>query len=399
MLDAGMGEWMHVSILRDAQAHARALKDLFAWADRVDLACAWATAREGRAPHWQSLDPDKIRRAVIGVEFAQTEPWVLRALHDGIRLRIGQGDGTFHPKLYLGFKGKRARAIVGSANLTCAAFSSNVELGVLMEGAADEAQFKALSAFHKAQWSAGMRIDEAWLIAYERTYATRPRPPAIPRVKLQITSVDSLRMSWDGYYDVLLKQENRLPFIRVFQDYPSYSVELDRTQAVFHRHARFADASPDERRLLMGLPGASSGLIGSMGPARYAKQLVKHSPGEIGRHLDRIPLAGEVPLSLAGSVVQGLTEIHGVKLGVATRLLAVKRPDLFVSINNGSNPQLAVLLDRKQVTTAKHYVQLLELVWQLDWHRSPPPQDPAQFKAWQRRAALLDSVLYEKVET
>lgn len=125
---------MQISILSTPAAHARALAKLFAWANHVDLACAWATAGQGNAAHWKLIDIDKIRRAVIGVEFAQTEPWVLRTLLKDDRLRVGVAKGTFHPKVYIGTKGEDVRAIVGSANFTGAAFSSNVELGVIMEG-------------------------------------------------------------------------------------------------------------------------------------------------------------------------------------------------------------------------------------------------------------------------
>ena len=69
---------MQVSMLVTPAAHLSALEKLFAWANEVDLACAWATAREGKADHWKCTDISKIRTAVIGVEFAQTEPWVLR---------------------------------------------------------------------------------------------------------------------------------------------------------------------------------------------------------------------------------------------------------------------------------------------------------------------------------
>lgn len=121
---------MKVSILKSPAAHMSALRKLFVWAERVNLACAWATARDGSASHWQSIALDKVEQAVIGDEFAQTEPWVLRELLAAGKLRVGRCQGTFHPKLYIGYRGSRARAIVGSANLTAAAFSTNVELSV-----------------------------------------------------------------------------------------------------------------------------------------------------------------------------------------------------------------------------------------------------------------------------
>jgi predicted nucleic acid-binding protein len=69
-----------------------------------------------------------------------------------------------------------------------------------------------------------------------------------------------------------------------------------------------------------------------------------------------------------------------------------------VSVNNGSNPQLATLLRRRKVTEVPHYLSLLEEVWQLEWHKAAAPADAHQRKAWKRRAALLDSILYEEVE-
>lgn len=389
---------MQVSMLTTSEAHASALKALFAWAHDVDLACAWATASEGNAAHWKFIDVNKIRRAVIGVEFAQTEPWVLRTLLKGDRLRVGLAKGTFHPKVYMGTKGGSVRAIVGSANFTGAAFSSNVELGVLMEGRRSDPRMKDLAKFINRQWNMGMQVDEGWIEDYQFSFDNRPKAPVIPRAKMQVTSVDDLQMPWSRYYRVLQAQENRIEGIGVFRGRTSYSRELDDTQKVFNTYPRFADVPEAQRRLLMGLPRDSTGLIGSMGAARHAKSLVKKKPAEIGEHLDRIPLEGPVTIELVSDVMHGMTSLHGVKLGVATRLLTVKRPDLFVSVNKGSNPQLAMLLRRRQVTTVPHYLDLLQTVWRLEWHKAPAPRDAHQREAWGRRAALLDAILYEVVE-
>jgi hypothetical protein len=389
---------MKVSMLVTPAAHLDELKELFAWADEVDLACAWASAGDGTAAHWKCIDVSKIRRAVIGVEFAQTEPWVLRTLLECKCLRIGQATGTFHPKVYMATQGENVRAIVGSANFTRAAFSSNVELGVLLEGKKTDPQMKELAKFIKDQWQGGMMVDEGWIEDYQVSYKNRPKPPLIPGAKMQVTSVEDLQMPWPEYYRALRLQENRIEGIGVFQGNSSYTRELDDIQRVFETYTKFAKMPEAQRRLLMGLPGDSTGLIGSMGAARHAKKLVKSEPGKIGVYLDQVPLKGPVKIELVNKVMRGMTSLHGVKLGVATRLLTVKRPDLFVSVNNGSNPQLATLLRRRQVKTVPHYLDLLQAVWQLEWHKAPPPTDAHQRKTWSRRAALLDSIFYEVVK-
>ena len=58
---------MQVSMLVTPAAHLSALDELFAWADKVDIACAWATTGEGKAAHWKCIDVSKVRSAVIGV--------------------------------------------------------------------------------------------------------------------------------------------------------------------------------------------------------------------------------------------------------------------------------------------------------------------------------------------
>lgn len=389
---------MQVSMLVTPAAHLSALEKLFAWANQVDLACAWATAGEGKADHWKCTDISKIRMAVIGVEFAQTEPWVLRKLLEGGRLRVGKAKGTFHPKVYMGIKGESVRTIVGSANFTRPAFSSNVELSVLLEGRKTDPQMKDLAKFIKLQWQNAMEVDDIWLEEYQISFDNRPKPPLIPRAKMQVTSVEDLQMPWPEYYRALRLQENRIEGIGVFKGDTSYTRELDDIQNVFQTYPKFADMTETQRRLLMGLPGDSTGLIGSMGAARHAKKLVKSEPTKIGVFLDQVPLKGPVKIELVNKVMRGMTSLHGVKLGVATRLLTVKRPDLFVSVNNGSNPQLATLLRRRQVKTVPQYLDLLQAVWQLEWHKAPPPTDAHQRKTWGRRAALLDSIFYEVVK-
>ena len=386
---------MKISVLKTAAEHRRALEELFLWAERVDLACAWANSSAGGASHWRLIDLDKIGKAVIGDQFAQTEPWVLRELLAREKLRIGRAEGIFHPKLYLGYRGKKARAIVGSANLTAAAFSYNVELGVLLDGLSTESEFGELRAFHRAQWKRAEEIDSDWIDSYELEWKFRP---FVRRAKWVLESVDDLRMSWPQYYRLLLSQEDRMPVIRVFQAAPSYEHELSHVQAIFHRHRKFSGASLEHRRSLLGLRGYSSGLIGSMDAAVTAKGVIRDEPEKIGKYLDLIPLRGDLPAVLVDDVVRGLLAVGGVKLAVATRLLAAKRPDVFVSANKGSKHGLIRLLGKKRLSTADDYLQLLEAIGQLEWYRSPSPVAGLQEqRAWRWRAALLDSVLYRPV--
>jgi hypothetical protein len=394
---------MRVEVLDSAEALHGRFAELFSWAERVHMAYAWATSGGGKASHWRAMNLDKIERAVIGTEFAQTEPMALRELNrrpDRLRVAINSA-GTFHPKVVLGIRGDAFKAIVGSANLTEAAFTGNVELNLFLAGSAGQGEALALVAFIEQAWTEAARIDDAWLEAYTQAWQARPRPPLIPHAKLEVASLDSLDMSWETYFQMICNQEGR-PLssgyrIKVFGDYPSYNEELDRTRKAFLQFPRFSDMSPEHRKLAIGTGHQSSGLLGTMRAAGFAKQVVGQEPERIGEYLDALPLHGDVDLDFATELVDGMTRIHGVSIGVASRLMAVKRPDLFVSVNKGSQRGLGRLLGRGVISTPDHYRSLLDVVWSRDWYRSPSPDCPREKIVWERRAALLDSALYEEV--
>lgn len=82
---------------------------------------------------------------------------------------------------------------------------------------------------------------------------------------------------------------------------------------------------------------------------------------------------------------------------MATRFFADKRPDLFVSANNGSRPQLAALQGGRGVKTLPLYIKFLTDVWASEWHQSERPAEKSEAILWDRRALLLDAALYESV--
>ncbi len=107
-----------------------ALADLAEWCSEWRMAVAWAGAAFGHGAHWQRLFPflPKLRYAVVGLAFHQTEPWLLRQLYTRNVLRcVASATGTFHPKLYLFSRGDELRTVIGSPNFTASAFTNNVE--------------------------------------------------------------------------------------------------------------------------------------------------------------------------------------------------------------------------------------------------------------------------------
>jgi hypothetical protein len=85
-----------VRVLVDPHAAHDALEDLATWAETIDFAYAWAASAGRTASHWKLLPLDRVRRAVIGIHFAQTEPHVLRDLRNlGVLRVIADTGGSF----------------------------------------------------------------------------------------------------------------------------------------------------------------------------------------------------------------------------------------------------------------------------------------------------------------
>lgn len=391
---------MKTAVLTDADVLFERLEALFKWAESVDLCYAWVCSTGGDGRHWKAMDLAKVRRAVVGTSFARTEPAAITALGekaDRLKLII-KSDGTFHPKVILGRKGDQRRAIVGSANFTRAAFTTNTELSIEIDGTKADDQLRHIQKFINDRWDDGEVLDDDWLVDYTVLWEReRKRKVMVPGAPLEITSLTSLEMTWSEYVELIQKQEGRLTKnfkIKVADATGSYFWEIGSAAKMFRRASLFSDLSLDDRTFLMG-ERTSTGLLGSMGGAGWAMQLVQKYPEKIGRGLDQLPLDGPVTSALALKVLTALTDLHGISVGVASRLMAIKRPDLFISVNNGSEPKLAMARNGVRIRNTRQYMLLLSSIWNTEWFRSPRPADASEAALWDWRVALLDSSLYE----
>jgi hypothetical protein len=114
-----------------------------------------------------------------------------------------------------------------------------------------------------------------------------------------------------------------------------------------------------------------------------------------------VPVA-QVLLKLP-NVIATLTGFVGFGTTIATRLLALARPDCCVSVTDTCAPNLAILagLDGVQLSgvrdilgNATNYRTLLNWLHTQPWHASPAPNDAIEYDVWWKRAALLDAFVY-----
>jgi hypothetical protein len=87
----------------------------------------------------------------------------------------------------------------------------------------------------------------------------------------------------------------------------------------------------------------------------------------------------------------------GLSHGVATRVLALARPDRFMSVNRQSVDKLAAFfgVPVSDLKTWPGYERTLRLLWKdAEWFRSAEPADKQMARLWRARVAIIDALAY-----
>jgi hypothetical protein len=188
-----------------------------------------------------------------------------------------------------------------------------------------------------------------------------------------------------------------------------YLTEADVCRQLFLRHPRFAQMPPEGRRVVAGIePPPERRWFGAMGAAARFSQIVVRAPTQIGQVLDAIPVQGPVTTGHIQAYVASMLKIDGVNIATATRLLAMKRPDVAVPCTAANYfhmsrelaplklPKLSVPKECQAILeAAKDYAILLDRIWHSPWWQSPRPATPRSAVIWEARVALLDTVFYD----
>jgi HKD family nuclease len=404
-----------LTVCRTSRETLAALNNICSWAHEILLAYAWASSRGGLSEHWRALPLKKVRQAVIGTQFAQTEPLLVRKLWrtcgDALKI-IPETSDLFHPKVLVGLRNGLAQVLIGSSNFTHGGFIGNIELNLWLRGPTNESSIARIVSFvnDQSRHPRARTPDEAWLKSYERLYARRPKPPRMTRktvgngrVQSPLASVSDLNLEWPEYFALIARQEQKLRRakspIHIFDHSGpegSYLQEIDACQLSFRRFGAMSAMPFAARSRVAGIGKETTRHLGYTGAAGRFRRLMRVSPGQVSDALDEIPSTGVVDDKRIVRFVETLRGLRGVGLGVASRLLAVKRPDMFISVNNASRRRIAAIFGRSP-STPQGYLDLVHEIWSLPWYLTPPPRDLLERRVWRYRVALLDAVMYDMI--
>jgi hypothetical protein len=136
-------------------------------------------------------------------------------------------------------------------------------------------------------------------------------------------------------------------------------------------------------------------LFGSMQPVGHFKKAIKDNNEGISVALDEIPVGGD----LSRAHFQRFSD-HFLKafkrsgMALASRLLAMKRPDTFVCVNKENREGLFQAFRLSPSRTAEAYWDLIERIQACTWWKAPPPATGEEREVWCARAAFLDALFY-----
>jgi hypothetical protein len=210
-------------------------------------------------------------------------------------------------------------------------------------------------------------------------------------------SVDLESLSWPDFF-ARVRAEEHPPGHPLMQERLQVLREM---RQLFGQTVRFCDLDYPGRRKIAGLFRSANPnflLFGSMQWVGLFKQAIRDNNEQISLALDEIPVDGDI----AQDHYQRFTDrfLKAFKrsgMALASRLLAMKRPDTFVCVNNQNREGLARAFRVSPCRDAAGYWELIEKVRVSAWWKVPQPAAGDEREVWSARSAFLDALFYTGV--
>lgn len=390
-------------LMKGGKSLSTKIKKLSENHDHISFAVAWASS--GTDAFKAIYDQrKKIREAVIGTHFYQTHPDVLDVFANFTSCHfILQPQGVFHPKVFLFWSESSWDLLIGSANLTRGALTKNTELMLhLTSDDSNEELRQQTEETISEYWSQGVVVTLAEAKKYRNlwkaqqnslrrisgTYSEKSKSKAPIHTAI-------MAMPWEEFL-VGVKADPHHGFKQRCE-------LLSLVRRNFLVHKSFSEMDLGIRKTIAGLPNDWNeqwGWFGSMSGAGYYHQAVNKNSSHISDALDSIPLQGIVSQADYSAYIDEFVKAFpngrdGV--GLASRLLALKRPDQFVCLDSRNKKQLCKDFGIKQagLDYDRYWDDVVCRIMDSAWWNSPKPKKKVAREVWMGRAAMLDAIFYQ----
>lgn len=369
----------------------------------------WATAWAGiGSNHFNDLllNKDKIKKIVVGIHFYQTHPDFIQTFLDNKNVQfVNQPQGTFHPKLYLFYNtDKDWEIIIGSSNFTRAAFNKNTEANTLVSNTDNNSEDFLLAAFNLIEdsWKISKYFSDTDLLHYRTIWKNqRPKIKSLSglygsdkKESKPIHEVPVINMTWKEFVIRIRKEDShglnrRLKAIKVSQE-------------LFSSVEHFNELKENQRKFIAGARTNYAddwGLFGSMiGRGNYVHEIIANNK-DISIALDQIPLNGQITRTHYDNFVKYFTKIFsGNYIGVASRLLAMKRPDVFYCLTSKNQKRFCrdFGVSKSEINYKGYWEHIIERIYDSEWWLNPNVSTKQEQQISNARAAFLDAIYYEE---
>ncbi len=365
------------------------------------LASAWATVGFDLFDFLMK-NKERIKKMVVGVSFDHTHPEFIRTFIKEKNIRFFKKPGTlFHPKIYLFKEGSNWEMIMGSMNFTSAGFNDNVETLLLIscdEDNSSEIFNKSINLFEQI-WNDASYFSEDELSKYEEAYKNQQKrlgEYVINKPGKLVSHVKIMNLSWSDFFSQVKDEKTHGLQNRINV--------LNGARQFFKENHSFYSMTYNQRKAIAGFLGEKDGVnwnfFGGTGSGKFMHMIRINEPF-VSDALDKIPIEGELTRRNFFDFITEFKKGGGKNMiSSASRLLAMKRPDIFVCLNERNNKKLCKYFGISQngMTYERYWDDIIERILDSDWWNSPPPKNPEELSVWKGRSAFLDSISYEEKE-
>jgi len=377
--------------------------------ENISFATAWAS---GNSKAFQLLlkNTKKINKIIVGIHFYQTNPNFIKEFLNSEKVKfITNPTGIFHPKIYLfSNNDNNWECLIGSANFTKSAFEKNSE--VMIHFSSDDTNSKEvyekitteINEFHR---QAVMFTSED-LYAYQIIWDKKAKKILDLQDKFgkkedgkPIYKSKIITLNWDNYLNLVKNDKIH-----------SYNMRLELLAKAknYFKNTKFKDISIDNRLKIAGITRWDNALdwhcFGKMTHSVYFANGIKIEEriNSLSDALEYIPTKGTI---LKEDYIQFLDSFvdknRGWGYGVSTvsRILAMKRPDVFFCLTTGNGELLYKNFGiQNKINThdyERYWDEIIQRIHKAEWFNSPKPKNKEDKKLWENRVAMLDAVFYD----
>jgi len=397
---------------------AISIKKFIASCKTFSIAVAWAT--ENSVWDQVKIHIRKAKHIVIGIDFFQTSPKVIEWLRrnaPNITYIADRRKGVFHPKIYLfEMKDDKLKLVIGSANLTYNAFTINDECCIRLDLKQTPNEVHQIFETIDKWIGQSTQVGNFDVDKYKTNHHKNGRE--IKKLAGYLHS-DLLEYSFTDYFNNCASEVDYFPPSITLNDRLDL-LDLAQSQNIKHNDFCYI-AGVHPIRVIANPP--KWGYFGSMSLDKAFMQSVKDNKywTNIFNLYNGIPSVGNsINYTSFIAFVDNLDTIinnspHHINninhhFSAATRLLAMKRPDLFFCLNGGNKVAMAkdfaFVCNRGVVPSSNsansinkpvvYWDVLTTIIKQSTWCQSPinGKWGNDMKRCWRGRIAMLDALYY-----